>query len=70
MQLALKLVGQVHITLGKHRKDSKRSGWLSGLDEEEARLHPTIGGLRIGKRMNERQPGEPLDERLEWERDG
>ncbi len=70
MQLALKLVDQVHITLGKHRKDSVRSGWLSGLDEEGARLHPTIGGLRIGKRMNERQPGEPFDERLEWERDG
>ena len=70
MQLALKLVDQVHITLGKHRKDSVRSGWLSGLDEEGARLHPTIGGLRIGKRMDERQPGEPFDERLEWERDG
>ena len=34
IQLALKLVDQVHITLGKHHKDSKRSGWLSGLDEE------------------------------------
>jgi len=70
MQLALKLVDQVHTTLGKHRKDSERRGWLSGLDVKEARLHPTIGGLRIGKRMDERQPGEPLDERLEWERDG
>jgi hypothetical protein len=70
MQLALKLVDQVHITLGKHRKDSERSGWLSGLDAEGAHLHPTIGGLRIGKRIDERQPGEPFDERLEWERDG
>ena len=70
MQLALELVDQVHITLGKHRKDSEHSGWLSGLDAEEAHLHPTIGGLRIGKQMDERQPGEPLDERLEWERDG
>ena len=70
MNLALKLVDQVHATLGKHREDSEHSGWLSGLDMEEARLHPTIGGLRIGKRMNERQADEPLDERLEWERDG
>ena len=70
MQLALKLIDQVHITLGKHRKDSEHSGWLSGLDEEEARLHPTIGGLRIGKHLNELQPGEPFDERLEWDRDG
>ena len=70
MQLALKLIDQVHITLGKHRKDSEHSGWLSGLDEEEARIHPTIGGLRIGKHLNELQPGEPFDERLEWDRDG
>ena len=70
MQLALKLVDQVHITLGKHRKDSEPSGWLSGLDEEEARLHPTTGGLRIGKHLNELQPGEPFDEHLEWDRDG
>ena len=70
MQLALKLVDQVHITLGKHRENSERSGWLSGLDEEEARLHPTTGGLRIGKHLNELQPGEPFDERLEWDRDG
>jgi hypothetical protein len=26
--------------------------------------------LRIGKKFPERQPGEPIDERLEWERDG
>ena len=70
MQLALKLVDQVHITLGKHRMDSECSGWLSGLADEEARLHPTRGGLRIGKQLDERQPGEPFDERLEWERDG
>jgi hypothetical protein len=70
MQLALKLVDQVHITLGKHRMDSERSGWLSGLADEEARLHPTSGGLRIGKQLHERQPGELIDDRLEWERDG
>jgi hypothetical protein len=49
IQLALKLVDQVHFTLGRFHKDSKNSGWLSGLDEEQARLHPTIAGLRIGK---------------------
>lgn len=70
LQLALKLVDQVHHTLGQHRKDSAHSGWLSGLDDVQARLHPTRGGLRIGKRLDERQPGEPVNESLEWDRDG
>jgi hypothetical protein len=70
LQLALKLVDQVHQTLGKHRKDSEHSGWLSGLDEAQAQQHPTLGGLRIGKKLNERQPGEPADESLEWDQDG
>jgi len=70
MQLALKLVDQVHHTLGKHHKDSKQSGWLSGLEEEQALLHPTIAGLRIGKELNERQADEVYDEQLEWDRDG
>jgi hypothetical protein len=70
LQLALKLVDQVHEILGRHRKDSVRSGWLSGLDEEQAQLHPTRGGLRIGKPLDERQPGEPADESLEWDQDG
>jgi hypothetical protein len=70
MQLALKLVDQVHFTLGKHHKDSKHSGWLSGLDEEQACLHPTIAGLRIGKQLNERQANEVYDDQLEWDRDG
>jgi len=69
-ELALRLVGQVHRVLGRHRPDGSRSGWLSGLDEEEGVLHPTAGGLRIGKRLEERRPGEPVDERLEWDRDG
>jgi hypothetical protein len=29
-----------------------------------------MGGLRIGKERNERLPGEPFDERAEWDRDG
>lgn len=68
--LALKLVDQVHFVLGRYSKDDRRGGWISGLDEEEAKKHPTIGGLRIGKPLHEREPQEPYDEQLEWERDG
>ena len=68
--LALQLVDQVHNILGRHRDDDPRSGWISGLNEEEGRLHPTMGGLRIGKELNERQVGDPFDESLEWDRDG
>lgn len=68
--LALLLVDQVHNTLGRHREDDARSGWLSGLDEDEGRLHPTMGGLRIGKKLKERGPAAPLDDELEWDRDG
>ncbi len=68
--LALQLVDQVHHILGRHRMDDPRSGWISGLGEDEGELHPTRGGLRIGKRLNERRPGEPPDERLEWDQDG
>lgn len=70
LHFALGLVDQVHETLGRHRDDDPRSGWISGLEEGQARMHPTAGGLRIGKRMPERQPGEPYDEKLEWDRDG
>lgn len=70
LQLALKLVDQVHHTLGQQRKDSGRSGWLSGLDEEQAQRHPTCGGLRIGKKLNERQAHESVNASLEWEQDG
>jgi hypothetical protein len=67
---ALLLVDQVHATLGRHRRDDSRTGWISGLDDEEGRRRPTKGGLRIGKEMNERKPEEPFEERLEWDRDG
>jgi hypothetical protein len=70
LELALRLVDQVHRTLGKHREDDRRSGWISGLPEEEGQEHPTVGGLRIGKPLPERRPDEPFNERLEWERDG
>jgi hypothetical protein len=68
--LALQLVDQVHGTLGRHRKDDSRTGWISGLDEEQGRKHPTQGGLRIGKELNERGLRDPFDERLEWDQDG
>ncbi len=68
--LALQLVDQVHHTLGRHRGDDIRTGWISGLDEEQGRKHPTRGGLRIGKQLSERGPTLPFDEGLEWDRDG
>lgn len=68
--LALRLVDQVHHILGRQRSDTPKSGWISGLSEEEGELHPTRGGMRIGKRLNERRPDERSDERLEWDRDG
>ena len=67
---ALLLVDEVHHVLGRHRGDDGRSGWISGLSDEEGEDHPTIGGLRIGKRLPERRPDEPYDPILEWERDG
>jgi hypothetical protein len=68
--LALRLVEQVHGVLGHHRQDDSRKGWISGLDEQEGRKHPTKGGLRIGKKLNERGSSENYDENLEWDRDG
>lgn len=67
---ARELVDQVHFVLGRYSLDDSRKGWLSGLDEQSGYAHPTIGGLRIGKKLPERRPDEPFDERLEWERDG
>ncbi len=69
-RLALSLVDQVHNILGRHREDDTRKGWISGLDEQEGRKHPAIGGLRIGKKLDERGPADPFDEHLEWEKDG
>jgi len=42
---ALRLVDQVHNILGRHRDDDPRTGWISGLDEQEGRMHPTKGGF-------------------------
>jgi hypothetical protein len=70
MELALRLVDQVHHVLGRHRADDRRAGWISGLERAQGEAHPTSGGLRIGKPLPERRRDEPMDERLEWERDG
>jgi hypothetical protein len=70
LQLAVDLVGQVHETLGRHRQDDSREGWISGMSEREGRLHPTAGGLRIGKTLPDRRRHEPADADLEWDRDG
>jgi hypothetical protein len=70
LQSALRLVDQVHRVLGRHRDDDARAGWISGLTGEAGRRHPTAGGLRIGKRLNERRTVDPYDSNLEWDRDG
>lgn len=67
---AIELVDLVHQSLGRHRPDDARGGFISGLSEEEAAAHPTAGGLRVGKDLPERRPDEPYDDELEWERDG
>lgn len=70
LRFAEVLVDQVHHVLGRHRPDDSRRGWISGLPNDEGERHPTLGGLRIGKPLNERGPHERMDSRLEWERDG
>jgi hypothetical protein len=69
-ELALRLVDQVHHTLGRHRDDDSRTGWISALSLQEGELHPTSGGLRIGKSLPEREIFEPYNEQREWDRDG
>jgi hypothetical protein len=64
--LAVRLVHRVHETLGRHRSDDERTGWLG----EASESHPTRGGLRIGKKLPERSADEPPDPRREWDRDG
>jgi hypothetical protein len=67
---ATDLIDQVHHVLGRYRGDDDRQGWISGLDEQAGQRNPTKKGLRIGKPLRERRLGEPIDERLEWDRDG
>ncbi len=70
LQQALVLIEQVHYVLGRHRDDSPKCGWLSGLDDDEAKLHPTVGGLRIGKPLDESHADTEVDKSLEWQQDG
>ena len=70
VELATTLIDQVHRVLGRHRPDADRSGWISGRSESEGAAHPTVGGLRIGKLLDERPPHAPSNERVEWDRDG
>ncbi len=67
LELARRLVEQTHHVLGKHRPDDPRFGWISGLPEEKGEAHPTRGGLRIGKPLPERGPGDPAQD---WDCDG
>lgn len=67
---AIRLVDRVHRSLGRHRPDDPRAGWISGLDEAAGAERPTAGGLRIGKPLPERPAGEAYHPEQEWERDG
>jgi len=68
--VALRAKHKEPCVLGRFRRDEDRRGWISGLDEEARRRHPTLGGLRIGKPLRDRGADEIIDERLEWDRDG
>lgn len=67
---AEKLIVLVHEHLGKHHPADEREGWISGLIAEKGELHPTVGGLRIGKKNPERRKDEAYHAQEEWERDG
>lgn len=69
-QRAVKLIELVHMHLGRFHPQDNRTGWISGLSEEQGRKHPTAGGLRIGKKLPERKENQRYDPQLEWERDG
>lgn len=71
LELAVKLTDEVHHVLGKHRSDDEsREGWISGLSDTEGEARPTCGGLRIGKKYDERKPGDMYNEQREMEQDG
>jgi hypothetical protein len=69
-KMAFRLIDLVHEHLGKYHPEDSRKGWINGMSPENAILHPTVGGLRIGKRLPERQKDESYNSSLEWERDG
>ncbi len=67
-EMSLALVDAVHSCLGSYHNKDSRKGWISGSDD--AKEHPTVGGLRIGKSLLDRAEDEPYDEKKEWDRDG
>jgi hypothetical protein len=67
---ALQLVADVHGALGRQRPGRPDSPWLGHRDDAAAAAHPTAAGLRIGKPLDQRQPGEPSDPQREWDQDG
>jgi hypothetical protein len=67
---ACRLVDHVHGQLGRYRRDDRRVGPIGGRNEAAFEDAPTGGGLRIGKPLPERRPGQLFDARLEWGRDG
>lgn len=70
LELARSLIEQVHWVLGRNRAGAPGARWLSGLSDAAGAEHPTWGGLRIGKKLPERGLDEPVDDGLEWDRDG
>lgn len=71
LDLARRLVSQVHEILGAFRPDDIRKGFLSGPPQyTPTRLHPTLGGLRMGADLPERAAEDSFDPALEPERDG
>jgi hypothetical protein len=70
LDLARRLVDCVHDQLGRYRSDDRRTGPLGGRSETEFERAPAAAGLRIGKPLPERRPGQPFDAQLEWGRDG
>ena len=70
IERARALIDDVHRVLGRHRPGASRSGWISDRSEADGATHPTSGGLRIGKPMDELPPHAAPNERTEWDRDG
>jgi len=70
IERARALIDDVHRVLGRHRPGASRSGWISDRSEADGATHPTSGGLRIGKPMDELPPHAAPNDRTEWDRDG
>ncbi|MCO4756136.1 MAG: hypothetical protein KC478_16765, partial [Bacteriovoracaceae bacterium] len=69
-EYALDLIDDVHYKLGRFDPKDSRKGWLSGLEDGQAKRRPVAAGLRIGKPKLERGPDEKINYATEWDRDG